>query len=612
MSTAQMFTVFDIALAIFRSPIRFLIWFLFFFTLVVLTYLVLPREYKSDGKLFVQVGRSSVGAAPTTSAGKVSLQDSRETEIKSVVGLLESRELADRVADRVGIEKILKPHSAIGRFIENLPKMELGGSGISGETELTSDEIDAINRHNEAIEELMDSIEIENQKNTTVISVGYEAQTPFLAQEVVEAYLDEYQKTHVKVNTPQSGSFFTKQLKRHKTELLAAEQKVAAFRSELDVLDVTSARSLLQKEIDQLKLDALVTKIGLSESTEKLSRIKRDFATVPSFITGADKKTSSLARDKAREALYNMQLEESELSAKYRGSNPRLIAIRESIAKAKTQLSKIPKTFQEAQRDINPARAEILVMLTHATAEANGFQKRLEATETLIAEKMSEVDNLNSLAIEESGLKRDVDILRKTMLTMADKTAESVTLDALDSERISNVTIAQAASLVPKKVFPSGLTFGAIGLALSALLATIMTFLKEFRLGYQIDRRNQQLRRNTQQIQQSEERPVRRLSREPAMAGTTAGAVGDQYDYQGGGYEYQDEGGSSSFSSSQRPLHQELQDERDDESQSDLADAAQKRMATWKQRSEKQVSVLMLVGGFTVLIAAYFLIAAFR
>ena len=159
-------------------------------------------------------------------------------------------------------------------------------------------------------------------------------------------------------------------------------------------------------------------------------------------------------------------------------------------------------------------------MLTHASAEANGFKKRLEATNGLIEEKLREVENLNSLAIKESGLVRNVDILQKTMLSMADKTAESVTLEALDSERISNVTIAQSASLVPKKVFPSGLAFGAIGAVLSALLATVMTFLKEFRLGYQLDRRNRQLRRGgRQQNQRSRRRPVRRRVREHSVGG---------------------------------------------------------------------------------------------
>ena len=253
-------------------------------------------------------------------------------------------------------------------------------------------------------------------------------------------------------------------------------------------------------------------------------------------------------------------------------------------------------------------------MLTHASAEANGFKKRLEATNGLIEEKLREVENLNSLAIKESGLVRNVDILQKTMLSMADKTAESVTLEALDSERISNVTIAQSASLVPKKVFPSGLAFGAIGAVLSALLATVMTFLKEFRLGYQLDRRNRQLRRGgRQQNQRSRRRPVRRRVREHALAGATASDDHDDYQPRDNYSDHYRDGYAGSPTAGQRPLHEELQDDVEDMSQSDLAEElSQQRLATWQRRSEKQVSVFMLIGGFTVLIAAYFLMAAFR
>ena len=608
-----MFTVFDIVLAVFRSPIKFLFWFLFFFAFVVLAYLAVPRQYGSDGKLFVQVGRSSVGAAPTTSAGKVSLQDSRETEVKSVVGLLESRELADRVIDIVGVDKILEPHSAIGRWIEDLPKFDFGDTKIaSDETELSNEEIEAINRRNEAIEELMNAIEIGHQKNTTVVSVGVKSQTPFLAQQIAQAYLDEYQKAHVKVNTPQSGGFFTKQLAMRQEELTKREKELADFRSGLDVLDLGGARSLLQREIDQLKLDALNTEVRFSEAKEKYSKIKRDFLNVPKFIVGADKSTSSLARDKAREALYSLQLEEAELSAMYRGSNPKLVAIRDAISKAKRQLSRIPQTYKEAEKSINPARKEILVMMTQASAEMSGFQKRLETTKQLMQAKLKEIENLNTLTIKESQLTRRVDICRKTMLGVADKSAESVILDALDSERISNVTIAQAASLVPKKIFPSGLAFAALGAVLSGLLATIMTFLKEFRLGYQLDRRNRQLAVANLQTEAAPTR--RRVVREAALAGAGVGGGvtqthGQQYDYRDD-FTTDDEDESYRLTG-ERALHEELQEGSRDDSSLDETRERQ-RAETWKRRSEKQVSVWMLIGGFVVVIAAYFLMAAFR
>lgn len=574
MNAVQKFTLFDIGLTVLRSPTKFFCWFLLFFFFVAVAYLTVPRKYGSDGKLFVQVGRSSVGATPTTSAGKVSLQDSRETEVKSVVGLLGSRELANRVIDVVGVERILKPNSAIGRFINDLPMPSFGGGTgkHSDETDLTSDEIDALNRRNKAVRKLMKSIEIAHEKNTTLVSIGIKSGSPFLSQDIVNSYLDEYRKKHVEVNTPQAAGFFNEQLKIRKAELVAAEKKVQEFRSQLKVLDIGSARSLLQREIDQLKLDALGTEVKFKEAQEKTSMIEKSFAAVPEYVIGADKRTSSLARDKAREALYNLELEESELSAMLRSGNPKLVAIREAVKKAKGQLKQIPLTFMQAEKHMNPAHKEILVMLTQASADANGLQKRLEKTNDLIALKIREVDELNRMTNQENRLTRDVDICRKTMLSIADKTAESMTLDALDNKRISNVTIAQPASLIPRKVFPSGLAFAAIGTALSALLATIMLLLKEFQVGEQLTRKYRQI--------QSERPTGRRLAPQPMLA--TAGPAAEI----------------------QQPLHQELQSEIGDPVTA-TQPTAKAKPKNPRQRSEQQAKILMFVGGFTAMIAAY-------
>ena len=619
MNSTQTFTIIDIVMAVFKSPIKFILWFLVFFSLVVLAYLVVPREYGSDGKLFVQVGRSSVGAGPTTSAATVSLQDSRETEVKSVVDLMASRELAAKVVDIVGVERILKPNSAIGRFLDDLPSIEIGGAEAEeGETDLTEEEIKALNRRNKAVKTLMETVDLQHEKNTTIVSVGITAQTPFLAQEIVGSYLDEYKKMHVKVNTPQGGGFFDQQLKTHKTDLLAAEKSVQEFRSKLNVLDVNSARLLLQKEIDQLKLDALATAVKLSEAQEKSFKITNSFAKVPEFIVGADTVTSSLARDKARESLYNLEIQESDLASKYNPGNPKLVAIRETIKKAKKQLSRIPQTFKQAEKNMNPAHKELMVMMTKASAEADGFQKRLQATEALIQLKVAEVDRLNKLVVEENALMREVDIQRKTMLSMADKTAESATIDALDSERISNVTIAQAACLVPKKIFPSGMMFAVLGGSLSALLATMMTFMKDFKVGYEMDRRDRQrhLQQPTGRSSRRPRRQQRRPVREPALA--RSGAVREDFHPADSPRGYEPEGDyfydDQDFDrSSERPLHQELQEEDFGPDYTPRYSEAEQisELEARRLRREQQVNVLGLVGAFTVLVAAYLFIFVF-
>lgn len=57
-------------------------------TISVAIYMWLPRSYASDGQLFVQLGRANSGINPSPDESRsVSIQDSRETEILSVVEL---------------------------------------------------------------------------------------------------------------------------------------------------------------------------------------------------------------------------------------------------------------------------------------------------------------------------------------------------------------------------------------------------------------------------------------------------------------------------------------------------------------------------------------------
>ena len=89
-----------------------------------------------------------------------------------------SRELAAKVVDIVGVERILKPNSAIGRFLDDLPSIELGGAAAEeGETDLTEEEIEALNRRNKAVKALMETVDLQHEKNTIIVSIGITAQT---------------------------------------------------------------------------------------------------------------------------------------------------------------------------------------------------------------------------------------------------------------------------------------------------------------------------------------------------------------------------------------------------------------------------------------------------
>ncbi len=486
-SPADSISLIEILRSVRKSPLYFFIWFVLLFGLVVAAYFLAPRQYLSDGKLFVQVGRSSVGTDPTTSSSTISLQDSRETEVKSVVAMLESREIAGLVADRVGVERILEPVSTIGKLLDSLPAIELSSGAPGGDSELTSEEIEKIKRRNLAIKELLGEVEVEHGKKTTVITVAVSLQTPFLARDVINAYLYEYQKKHVEINRRSaSDNFFSKQFVHFDEQLAQAEEALQDFRDSLGSLTVEGARSLLQQEINQLSLDRVSTSIEYSQAREKADQFLNQLIEIPKLIKGADTQVASFARGKAREALFNLQLLETEMSAKLADLNPKLIEIRDAIKKAKKDIEEIPETFNEAEQNINVVHQQVLVLHAEADARAKSLQERLQQIELAIGAKQKEVKKLNQAETKRNAMQRKIQIAKQSLMQMASKRAESRTIGALDSEQISNVRVAQKASLIIKKVFPSGAVFGVLGLAFAFFGATVMTFFKHNKIWFDV------------------------------------------------------------------------------------------------------------------------------
>jgi len=80
----------------------------FFTTVVAATVLITllwPKEYRSTGKLFVRLGRENATLDATATLGEnpiVAVPMSRENEINSVVEILQSRALLEKVVDALG------------------------------------------------------------------------------------------------------------------------------------------------------------------------------------------------------------------------------------------------------------------------------------------------------------------------------------------------------------------------------------------------------------------------------------------------------------------------------------------------------------------------------
>ncbi len=101
----------DMLLAIIRHKGKGTLFFAFVMAAVILLTVLLPKKYHSEGKLYLRLGRENATLDPTATLGEqaiVAIPQSRENEINSVVEILQSRVLLEKVIDKLGPAAVLE------------------------------------------------------------------------------------------------------------------------------------------------------------------------------------------------------------------------------------------------------------------------------------------------------------------------------------------------------------------------------------------------------------------------------------------------------------------------------------------------------------------------
>ena len=174
---------------------------------VVILYIVWPRLYSSEGRLYVKMDRNNQSVVPSTSGAPVSIQDTRETEIRSVIEIIRSRAVLDQVVDKVGAEKILESGWAklpnLTAPLKSLTSLFDSNSGIS------KAEYKRLKRRELAAKAIYEELDVYNEKKSSVLVVTARSSSPELAQEIVREIFIATRKIHMGIhNFSSSAEYF--------------------------------------------------------------------------------------------------------------------------------------------------------------------------------------------------------------------------------------------------------------------------------------------------------------------------------------------------------------------------------------------------------------------
>jgi uncharacterized protein involved in exopolysaccharide biosynthesis len=465
-----------LARALYRHKGKSLLVFLAVAGLAMAALIVITPKYESEAKLFVRLGRESVTLDPTATTGQtISVNESREVEINSIIEVLRSRSIAEKVVDR------LTPAVVLGKNGEPDERAQMFSLPAMPTLPALPGAIEPSDR-DRAIEEVEESFDAYAPKQTTVISLRYEADSPELAQQVVQAALEIYQHEHGRVHrTAGSYEFFVEQEGLLREGLQQATSELRDAKSSIGLASIEGRRQTLQTLLGEIETNTAASESDLTAAQAKAARLTDAVSLLPERLT-TEETTGfpNVAADNMRQQLYQLEIAERELRSKYTADHPQVIAVRQQLTDARAILEEQIPDRAQTTSSVNPTRQQLELQLLTENAQVAALAARIESLRMQRGQLIEELKQLNHHEVRINDLEREASLLEASYRGYSEKLEQARIDDALEAGRISNVNVVQPASYVVEPVKPQKLLIVALGLAAAMAGAVVAALSAEF------------------------------------------------------------------------------------------------------------------------------------
>ncbi|MDZ4657826.1 MAG: GumC family protein [Bythopirellula sp.] len=464
-----------------RHPKKSLLTFCGLLALSVAVLILLPRSYESESLLFVRVGRESVALDPTVTTGQIiALNESRESELNSILEVLKSRALTERVVDRLGPQAILLPPAEEGVEAPPNPLKQAVSTAIITVAQWL-EPTGPISEREKAVQALGKNVAIYAKQKSNIISVSYQARSARQAQQIVSTLVDEYLVEHQKIHaTPGSYNFFVDQAEMFSDKVHDAQQQLTDTKNDMGLASLEGKRQLIEDKIKKITTEQLTVQSSASASSARIASLEKLITALPARITAQEVDgMPNVAGDNMRQQLYALEIQEKELLSKYTAEHPLVIAAQQKVRDAKQIMDGQDDSRTYSTTAVNPSVQKLQVELLVEKASADSLEARLANLEKESARAQEELKIVNSNELKLNDLSREVSLADANYRTYAQKLEQARIRQSLDDEHISNLNVSQPATLVEKPVSPKKAIVLLAGFLLSCVGAVSVAILAE-------------------------------------------------------------------------------------------------------------------------------------
>jgi uncharacterized protein involved in exopolysaccharide biosynthesis len=431
-------TLRDAVMPVFRHRRLVVLIFFGIFLGAIACMLILPRKYEAEMKILVN--RERVDAVVTPDPDNVNgpgiVPAVSEEDLNSEVELIKSRDLLERVVIACSLAD--EPKTGLNQWIEAIGNV-MRGTPSNRQTELAR-----------AVQDLEQRLIVDPMKKTDLIRVVYASHDPEAAARVLQTLATMYQEKHASVHRPPGAfRFFDQETTRYRDDLANAEAKLTDFNSREDIVEASTQKQLILQQLSQFEAAWLQAQANSYQAKARAEALRAQAAATPARQTTQVTEIANAQLLATLEGtLLSLELRHSEMLTKYAPTYNPVLEVESQIRDARAAISKAEQSpMEQVTTDRLPAQDWMTTELARAETDHLALNAQVDATAQVVRRYQGMARTMDAKGTQQTDLVRNVKTAEDNYLLYVRKREEARISDALDSKRIVNVAIAEAATV---------------------------------------------------------------------------------------------------------------------------------------------------------------------
>jgi uncharacterized protein involved in exopolysaccharide biosynthesis len=443
----------EMILALFRHR-RLFVWTVaIVFGLTLAITLLTRKEYSSEMNILVQNNRLDAVITPERSNGAFPPTAVTDEQLSSEMQVLTSTDVADETVDPGWTSVPISAHSE-----------------------------EQIHAHDVAVAKFIKNLSVSIAQHSDIINVTYNDSSPRRAHDMLSRLLNIFLTKQRLMQEPGDAvSFFATAADHAKSDLDAAQQQLADFQQQQQMVNLPDKETTLSKQISDLQDQLHSTEAQIAEAEGRLNATTSALQSMPVRQSTQQRNGPNvLSVEQLSVMLTDLQNRRTELLTKYPPTERLVVELDQKIATTSAALDDAKRTGAlETTTDVNPVWQQMNAASAQSRTDAVALRSRRDHLSAQIATLQAELSRVESSAVQYTTLQQKVAELQNNYQLYLQKRDEADLDNAMNLNHLLNVAIVEQPTFSARPVKPQVLTNLTMGGFSAIFLGICVVFFAE-------------------------------------------------------------------------------------------------------------------------------------